>query len=334
MTDRLSSPMLRLILGAAGLVVIMWGIKTAAHVLLLLLLSLFLAFVMLPLPRWLMRRYRLNTQMAVGLTLVLVCVAYLAISLLLLVTTVRTQEKLPLYQANFWAMDHRVDSFLSAHGLRLEDLSPIKPPIADRVIDFARGSIPTVAGLLSDRLLIWLLSLLFLVEIVEPDRSKRGPLAAGLEYYGSDVQGFIGVMAKTGAIIALADLVLFLALRVDFPVLWCVLAFFVSFIPGIGIAISLVPPVIVALLKSGWTTALLVALGIILINAVVGYVIQPKFMKKGLNISFLGITLSLIGWSFLLGPWGAVLAVPLTLSLRKFMAKHSKDETAMGAGFI
>jgi AI-2 transport protein TqsA len=94
------------------------------------------------------------------------------------------------------------------------------------------------------------------------------------------------------------------------------LSFFMSFIPSIGFIIAFVPPVLIALIKFGAMRAVLVAIGLILINMVVEYVIQPMFMKKGLEISFLEVTLSLMFRGYLLGPWGAVLAIPLTCRSR------------------
>jgi predicted PurR-regulated permease PerM len=331
MTDRLSSPMLRLILGGAGLVVIMWGVMQAQHLILVLLISLFLAYVVAPLPRWLIRSYKLRTGMAILVTLVLVCITYAVITLLLVFTGVRIQQKLPFYQAHFSEIYQQLDAFASSHGIRLESLFPAKAPTSDRIVEFARGNLPTLAGLISDRVLIWLLSLLFLAEIAEQDESKRGVFAATLTHYGGEVQGFIAVMAKTGAINALANLVLYVAIGVDFPVLWAVLSFFMSFIPSVGFFIAFVPPVLVALIKFGWMRAALVAIGLIVINMIVEYVIQPMFMKKGLEISFLEVTLSLMFWSYLLGPWGAILAIPLTLSIKKFIAKPSKGEAVMEA---
>lgn len=147
--------------------------------------------------------------------------------------------------------------------------------------------LPTAAGVLSDRLLVWLLSLLFLMEIAEHEESKRGPFAAVLAHYGGDVQGYIAIMAKTGAITALANFVLLLAVGVDFPILWCVLYFFLHFISNLGILLSIVPPALLALLMFGWKRALLVVVGFLITNAVADYVLQPRFMKKGLDISFL-----------------------------------------------
>jgi predicted PurR-regulated permease PerM len=66
-----------------------------------------------------------------------------------------------------------------------------------------------------------------------------------------------------------------------------------------------------------------VAGGLILTNLIVDNVVTPIFMKHGVNVSFLDITLSLVAWAFVLGLAGAILAIPLTLGLRKFVAKNS-----------
>ena len=57
-----------------------------------------------------------------------------------------------------------------------------------------------------------------------------------------------------------------------------------------------------------------------------GNVLQPMLMKKDLDVSLTVVTLSLLGWGFLLGPAGVILSVPLTLALRRFI-----DRTGMSA---
>ena len=82
--------------------------------------------------------------------------------------------------------------------------------------------IPMALGSLSTGLLISLLSLLFLNELAEPP-ARQGRVVAALTYYGEDVERFIGITAKTGALTALANLVLLMVVGVEFPLLWCVL---------------------------------------------------------------------------------------------------------------
>jgi len=108
---------------------------------------------------------------------------------------------------------------------------------------------------------------------------------------------------------------------VDFPFVWCFLYFLLQFIPNFGFVIALVPPSLVALLMLGWKRALLVAGGLIVTQMAGDYVVRPMLMKKGLHISLLEIMLSVVIWGFLLGLPGAILAIPLTLALRRAIEK-------------
>ena len=175
-----------------------------------------------------------------------------------------------------------------------------------------------------DRLLIWFLVLLFLVELLDPERGNS-PLARRLANLGKDTQRFIASTAETGAIIALANLLLLSLLGVDFALIWCLLYFFLHFIPSIGFMIALVPPTLLALLMLGWKKGLLVLVGLFLTEMLGENVLKPALLKKGLDVGLIEVTLSLVGWGFLLGPAGAVLSVPLTLGLRRFH-RHGQNK--------
>jgi AI-2 transport protein TqsA len=163
------------------------------------------------------------------------------------------------------------------------------------------------------------------MEMISGAGNKEGPLNESLDYYGSDARSYVAVTAKSAGINALINLTFLLVMGVDTPVVWSSLYFFLDFIPTLGYVIALVPPTFVTLLMYGWKRALLVACGLVLSNLFVDNVVTPIFMKKAVNVSFLEITLSLVGWSFLLGLTGAILAIPLTLALKKFIAKSSQE---------
>ena len=50
-----------------------------------------------------------------------------------------------------------------------------------------------------------------------------------------------------------------------------------------------------------------------MINFVIQSIIQPKFVADAVNLSLTLTFLSLVFWAFVVGPLGAVLAIPLTL---------------------
>jgi len=109
--------------------------------------------------------------------------------------------------------------------------------------------------------------------------------------------------------------ILLLILRVDFPLMWGILAFFLSFIPWIGLPLAVAPAVILALAEHGVTSALLVIAGVIVINVLAENALSPMLMGRGLSISPTILFIGFIFWAWLLGGPGAFLAAPLTIFL-------------------
>ncbi len=143
---------------------------------------------------------------------------------------------------------------------------------------------------------------------------------------------FIVVASKLGvettsfaAIIAAAGLAIGLALiGVDYPILWGLVAFLLNYIPNIGSVIAAIPTVTFALIQMGYDGALWTAVVFIVVNIVIGNVVEPKMMGRGMGLSTFVVFFALIFWGFILGPIGMFLSVPLTMFI-KFMAARSPD---------
>jgi predicted PurR-regulated permease PerM len=114
-------------------------------------------------------------------------------------------------------------------------------------------------------------------------------------------------------------------LGVDFPLLWGMLAFLLNFVPTIGSLIAAVPALLLALIQLGLSSALLTALGYLVVNVSIGSIIEPRFMGRGLGLSTLVVFLSLIFWGWVLGPVGMLLSVPITMVIK--IALESYDDT-------
>lgn len=330
MRDNELSPM-RLLQAAAYVVIVAWGVKAASHILSVVLIALLLTYAVVPFPMWLMRRFRLRKSLAVVLTVAFILVIHIVVSVGLVEAVSQMQGKLPIYEEHMRGLYERVTGFLSAHGIQSASLlKNLYSP--DRIVELSGVLLPGVIDILSDRFLIALLAVIFLAAMIESDRARSSPLARNLAYYGGDVQRYIAIAAQTGGINALANLVLLVVLGVDFPVVWCFLYFFLHFIPNLGFLISIIPPSLVALMMLGWKRALLVVGGLILTEMLGDYVVKPMLLKKGLHVSMMEIMLSLMIWGFLLGLAGAILAVPLTLALRRFIEKPWMEEKTAAIG--
>lgn len=114
------------------------------------------------------------------------------------------------------------------------------------------------------------------------------------------------LVIKTAISLATGMIVwIFLAIiDVRFAFIWGLLAFLLNFIPNIGSVIAAVPSLITALLFNGFGDALVVAGGFVLINLVIGNILEPRVMGRGLGLSTLVVFLSLIFWGGCWGRWG------------------------------
>jgi predicted PurR-regulated permease PerM len=79
-----------------------------------------------------------------------------------------------------------------------------------------------------------------------------------------------------------------------------------------------------------------VFVGCLLVDNIVDKAIKPRYMQEGLDLSILVIILSILFWSWVLGPTGAILSVPLTMMVKKLVLESSEETRfialLMGAG--
>ena len=115
------------------------------------------------------------------------------------------------------------------------------------------------------------------------------------------------------------------ALGVPAPAVWAILAFVTNFIPNIGFVIGVIPPTIMALVVGGWPLALAVLAVYSAVNVVLQVLVQPKFVADAVNITLTLSFVSVIFWTFVIGPLGAILAVPLTLLTRALLLQGGPE---------
>jgi AI-2 transport protein TqsA len=323
MKNRALLSILPLLQVAACIVIIMAGIRAAADILGPLILAFVLAQAVLPFPRWLMRRFKISKGKAIALTGVTAVVMVLYLLVASDVATVHLSLKLPVYEQHLASLYEQTVAFMNAHNIAVPELTVKTALTPERFREIARVLLPEAGAIISNGLLITLLGFIFVMQMTQDIGEVPSSFTQRMTDYGSDARRYVAVTAKVAGINALVNLVFLFVLGVDTPVIWCFLYFFLDFIPTLGYIIALIPPTFVTLLMFGWKRALIVAGGLVLTNVIVDNVVTPIFMKSAVDVSFLELTLSLIGWAFVLGLIGAIVAVPMTLALKKFLATRS-----------
>ena len=99
--------------------------------------------------------------------------------------------------------------------------------------------------------------------------------------------------------------------------------------------IGLIPAAILGLLEGGPSTMLWVIIGYSVVNFGIQELIQPKVVGDTVNLAATLTFVSVLFWTFVIGPLGAILCVPLTLFVQQVLirpyARSSWVADLMGA---
>src|SRR6476659_2680111 len=122
----------------------------------------------------------------------------------------------------------------------------------------------------------------------------------------------VAINASFGAFIALG----LFAIGVPSAMAWGILAMLTRFVPYVGSFLAAAPPLLLAAVSEpGWTMALLTGGLFLLAELIMGQVVEPLVYGHGTGLSPIAVILSTVFWTWLWGPLGLLLAMPLTVCL-------------------
>jgi AI-2 transport protein TqsA len=317
----------RWLIGTAAFVIIAAGIRQAAELLNSILLAMLLTVTVVPAFDALRRR-GLRKGLAVALTSLLLAGVLLGLLGILGLSATRLIQVLPEYQDRAEALRRGLENWMIVRGIQPERVLSFELVDPGRLLGLAAGFLSGLGKVLSQALLLLLIVGFFLAERGLRDRTfQPGGIIARV---ARDVRQYLAITILTG--LGFSVLVYFIMLMVgtDLALVWAVLAFIMNFVPNIGIILAVIPPVILTLLELGWQRALVILAAYLVLNFVVDNLIKPRFMQSGLDVPPLLGLLSLVIWTYLLGPTGAVLALPLTIAIRRVLLDASLSVPLIG----
>ncbi|MCV2883850.1 AI-2E family transporter [Aestuariibacter sp. AA17] len=314
----------------AGIVIVMAGIKAASAIVVPFLLSVFIAMATNPLINW-AYRYRVPRWLSVIFVIFMIVVFGMMLAGLVGNSMNEFSENLPEYRQKLgdefvWLASH-LEAF-NIHINREFLVSHFDPGMA---MSMVTNLLSGFGNVLANFLLI-LLTVVFMlfeadsipkkIHIALDDPSMK---MQQVDKFLTSVKNYLAikmlVSLATGVLIGIWLYVL----NVDHFLLWAVVAFLFNFIPNIGSFIAAIPAVLLALVQLGPAVAGLTAIGYVVTNTVMGNMVEPRYMGKGLGLSTLVVFLSLIFWGWLLGTVGMLLSVPLTMIVK--IALESNQDT-------
>ena len=333
-------PLMNMAVTMAAIAIVLLAMRAASDILSPILLGLVLAITASPLLIWFKKRGA-PSWLALLLTLALVTIFVLGIVWLVGSSVQGFRVELQEYKESIEEIKQMFGTTLARLGVDVDTLKsdPLIGPeeILVLIVSYTSG----IVSNLSNWGLVILTSLFFLVEetifprkmqsIVEED----DPDVLRVLNLAKELREYMGINAFVGLLFAALNTILLVFMGVDFAIFWGLLSFFMSFIPGIGFIIAVIPPALMALIQFGVTEMLIVFGAYLIFHFVLYSLLKPYFIQEDVNLSVTVTFLSLIVWAWVLGPIGAILAVPMTIIVQTIL--DSREETRwmaymMGSG--
>jgi len=321
---------MRFFVTMAALVVIIWGIYQAQSIVVELLVSVFLATIGIPAVAWL-RRKRIPQVAAVLIVVVGMVAVLLVIGALVGASINRYSSALPSLQASLDQKVTALKDLLAKVGIEISDKTLLKYVNPGSVMGLVAGIFAGLGSALSNIVLILLTVTFILIEASSFPTKLRAvlgnPQASFLRFdrFVDDIKHYMLIKTAISLINGVLIWLWLTILGVEFSALWGLLAFLLHYVPNIGSILAAIPAVFLALIQFGPGWAAIVAAGYVMVEFVLGNIVEPRIIGRGLGLSTLVVFLSLVFWGSLLGLFGMVLSVPLTMTLK--LAFESNEGT-------
>lgn len=314
-----------LLVGAAAIVVVLSGVRATAWLIAPVFTALVIVIAVSPVESRLRRRGWPGWLS----TIVLVVLVYgilLVLTLGIVVSIARLVALLPQYTGRASDLVHSAASALSALGIGPDELRTAADSLdLTKLTDLLLGLLSDVAGLVSS--LAFLLALLLFLSLessgagarIAVIATDRPAVSQALSRFAGGTRRYLLVTTVFGLVVAALDTLALALIGIPLAVTWGLLSFVTNYIPNVGFLIGLAPPAVLGLLIGGVPKMMIVIACYGLFNFVLQSLIQPRFVGDAVGLSVTVTFVALIFWAWLLGPLGAILAIPATLLVKALL---------------
>ncbi|GAB2698485.1 AI-2E family transporter [Thalassiella azotivora] len=313
------------LLGLAAAVLVVAGMRSVADIVAPTFLALTLVITVHPLQRW-MVAHRVPRWVATLTALLLLWLLLVGLITSIGVAVAQLAVTLPRYSRQFQALYTDATERLADLGVGGEQIQELAAQVdVGSVFGFVQGFLNGLLGATST--FVFLLTVLVFLVMDSADVPRRLELAGvarpdvvdAMYRFARGVRSYWLVSTVFGLIVAVLDVIALYWLGVPLALLWGLLSFITNYIPNIGFVLGLVPPALLGLLEGGVGTMIGVIAAYSALNVVVQTIIQPKFTGDAVGLTVTMTFLSLVFWAWVLGPLGALLALPMTLFVKSLL---------------
>jgi len=304
-----------------------WLLGHVAKTVLTLVLSGVVAFALTPLvaflTRWLPRILSIAIAYILGFALVFGLLSLLIFTAASQVTDLA--HTLPAKAQQIKHLEPQIVRVLGPVGVTKKKFNSTQQKLTGQLQNIGEATakdslniVSTVLGTIIDVILVLILSIYLTANgsrigvrlRQEAPNAQRRHIVLLIDIVNQVVGGYIRGQLLLALLIGTLVGVGMAVLKVPYPVLLGVLAFFMEFIPVIGVLVSGSVCIVIALFQ-GWVTALIVLGYFAFVHVIEGEVVGPRIMAKAVGIHPATAIVALVAGTELFGIWGALFGAPL-----------------------
>ncbi len=315
------------ILVMAAVVIVLAGIKLSSVILVPFLLALFLATILSPLFLWL-KKLGLGDILPLIIIVLLLLLVITSLAILVGNSVQDFTQNVPFYEVKLKSDLSALLETVNGWGLHIPKEDILNLFQTDSLMRYIATTLKSFGSLVTNSFMI-IITVIFMLLEISQFRFKFNQTNSNslkqLTEISDNIKHYILLKALTSAATGIIITIILEITGIHYAILWGLLAFILNFIPNIGSIIAAVPAVLMAIIQYDFTTATMIIIAYLVVNILIGSIIEPKILGKGLGLSTLIVFLSLIFWGWLLGPIGMILSVPLTIMIK--IALDTKEDT-------
>lgn len=323
------------LLKIAAVTIIMLGLRIASALITQILIIIFIAVIISPIY-YLLRKLKFPNWLALATVIIsMCCFTFFGILSFITQAIQKFADKIPDYYNQFIQIVRDVTTWLAGHDIIIPEkvVDYIATFGLEQIMPIVKGVTPFMVSMLQQIIVVLIVVSFILCELQSMPRKIRTFRWVNNDIYDRllrvvlDIRHYMGIKTLISAFTGIAIYLGLKLLGVPSAEILGLLAFVLNFVPVFGSIIATIPAIILASINSGETgTIVYVIMLYIIVNQILGNILEPKFMGRGFGISPVVVLLAVLVWGWVLGPIGMLLAVPLTMAVKSSLDSLRQEE--------
>lgn len=323
------------LLRLSALAIVVLGLKAAADLVTQILVIVFIAVIISPIY-YTLRRFKMPDWLSISLIIIsMVCFTFFGILGFIIQTIQTFADNLFVYYDKFLIFLRTTTVWLGEHDIivPVEVVEHIKKFGLQQIMPIFSGVAPLMLSIVQQIIVILIIVSFILCELPSLPKKVKSIYWVNEEIYNRllrvvlDIRHYMGIKTIISAITGILIWLGLMILGIPYAEILGIIAFILNFVPVFGSVVAAVIAIVFAMINSAsFSMVVYISILYLVVNQVLGNILEPKFMGKGFGISPVIVLLAVIVWGWILGPIGMLLAVPLTMAVKSSIDSLKVDD--------